>query len=139
MVTAGDLITAVRDVLAGEPHVRWAYVFGSVARGGAGRDVDVALMPAAEMPRGAVCWGSCIARLEAATGRAVDLVDLGCAAITLLGPMLCDRVVVVDRDRDARVAFEAAATMRWLDFKPCQAEAERIRVLAMQRRLRGAS
>lgn len=133
-----EVIDAVRDVLAAEPHVRWAYLFGSVARGKTWRDVDVALMPASTMPDGAVTWGQITARLEAATGAGVDLVDLGRAELPLVGPMLVDRIVVLDRDRDARIAFEAETTSRWLDFKPSYEEAQRIRRLAMQERLRGA-
>lgn len=130
-----ELIEATRSLLAAEPHLRWGYVFGSVARGQRGRDLDIAIMPAASMPAGAVAWGQIVARIEAGLGRNVDVVDLGCANLPLLGPMLLDRVVVVDREPDARHAFEAETTSRWLDFKPSYEEAERIRALAMQTRL----
>lgn len=136
---SAELIRTARAALSTEAHLRWAYVFGSVARGEAGRDLDVAVMPAPTMPAGAVAWGEIIARLEAATGRKVDLVDLQHAELSLLGPMLVDRVVVLDREPDARHDFEAESTSRWLDFKPCYEEARRIRTLAMQRRLNGAS
>ena len=135
MDSSTEQIEAARRLLAAEPHLRWGYVFGSVARGQRGRDLDVAIMPAATMPPGAVGWGLIIARLEAGTGRQVDLVDLGCADLPLLGPMLLDRVVVLDREPDARRAFEADTTSRWLDFKPSFEEAERIRNLAMRARL----
>ena len=134
-----ELIEATRQALTAEPHLRWAYVFGSVARGQPGRDLDVAIMPAVTMPGGAVVWGEMIARLEAVASRRVDLVDLGCANLPLLGPMLLDRVVVLDRDPDARHVFEAETTSRWLDFKPSFDAAERIRTAAMQDRLRGSA
>jgi predicted nucleotidyltransferase len=39
-----ELEQALRDVLAREPRVQWAYLFGSAARGERHRDVDVAVM-----------------------------------------------------------------------------------------------
>ncbi|MCA8978085.1 MAG: nucleotidyltransferase domain-containing protein [Planctomycetes bacterium] len=137
MTSAAILIEAVRGVLAEAEHVRWAYVFGSVARGEDGRDVDVAIMPAATMPPGAVAVGLLVSRLEAATGRKVDLVDLGRADLPFVGPMLLERLVVLDRDPDARHGYEAKTTSRWLDFKPSHEQAQRIRTLAMQQRLQG--
>lgn len=132
-----EVIAAARQVLAEDPHVRWAYVFGSVARGTGYRDLDVALMPGPGMPSGGVAWGERIARLEAAAGCKVDLVDLSCADLPLLGPMLLDRVVVVDREPSARHSFEAETTSRWLDFKPSYEEFLRVRTLAAQRRMQG--
>lgn len=38
------------------------YVFGSVARGGEYRDVDVAVMPSPSMANGAVAWRQLIAQ-----------------------------------------------------------------------------
>jgi predicted nucleotidyltransferase len=132
-----EVIDAVRKALAVEPHLRWGYVFGSVARKVPYRDVDVAVMPAATMPAGAVAWGQIIARLEAAIGRKVDLVDLTQPNLPLVGPLLTERVVVLDHEAQARRTWEAETTSRWLDFKPSWEEANRIRRLAMQRRLRG--
>lgn len=130
-----NVIESVRSTLSAEPHVRWGYVFGSVARGEAYRDVDVAIMPAASMPAGAVAWGRLLSTLEAATGTRVDLVDLGQPDLPLVGPMLCERIVVLDRDRTARCAWEADTTSRWLDFRPAYHEFLRVRDLAMQKRL----
>ena len=128
----------MKHALANEPHVRWAYVFGSAARGTAYRDVDVAIMPAATMPGGAVAWGAIVARLETAAKTKVDLVDLSQDNLPLVGPMLTERVLVLDRERGARCAFEAETTSRWLDFRPAYEEFLRVRTLAMQRRLQGS-
>ncbi|MFY9343920.1 MAG: nucleotidyltransferase domain-containing protein [Planctomycetota bacterium] len=106
-----------QSLLATEPHVRWAYVFGSVVRGGTFRDVDVAVMPTKEMPPSALVWGQLTARLEDVLGTKVDLVDLSHAGLPFAGPMLLDRRVVVDRDPDARHTWEANTTSRWIDFK----------------------
>jgi predicted nucleotidyltransferase len=133
----GEVIAIVRRTLADEPHLRWAYLFGSAVRGPRYRDVDVAVMPASSMPAGGVAWGPIVARLEAAVRTRVDLVDLQTRHLPLVGPMLEGRVVVLDRDPAARHAWEAETTSRWLDFRPAFTEANRIRQLALQRRLRG--
>ena len=138
MLRPDEVLENVRRVLASDPHVRWAYVFGSVARRTAYRDVDVALMPSPTMPAGGVAWGQRIAALEAAVACKVDLVDLSRADLPLAGPMLLERVVVVDREPAARHAFEADTTSRWLDFKPCYEEFIRVRALAAARRVQGA-
>lgn len=122
-------------MLTERSDAQWAYVFGSVARGGPFRLVDVAIMPSASMPSGAVAWGQLVARLEAAVGTTVDLVDPGQPDLPLFGPMLCERVVVLDRDRAARIAWEAETTSRWLDFRPSHEEFLRLRDLAMRQRL----
>lgn len=129
------VIAAVAATLAAEAGLRWGYVFGSVARGEPHRDVDVAVMPSASMPTGAVAWGQLVARLEAAAGSKVDLVDLGQADLPFVGPMLTERVVVLDRERTARCTWEAETTSRWLDFQPSYLEFLRVRDLAMRQRL----
>jgi predicted nucleotidyltransferase len=134
-----EVIDTVRQTLAAESHLRWGYVFGSVARRTPYRDVDVAVMPASTLPKGGVAWGQIIARLEAAAAVKVDLVDLSQPNLPLVGPMLTERIVVLDREPQARRTWEAETTSRWLDFRPSWDEADRIRTLAMQRRLRGAS
>ncbi len=138
MRATDEVVQAVSRCLLGEPHLRWGYVFGSVARGGRFRDVDVAVMPSDSMPAGAVAWGRLIAALEAATGHRVDLVDLNRAELPLVGPMLTERIVVLDREPAARGAFEAETTSRWLDFRTSYEEFLRVRSLAIQRRLAGA-
>lgn len=67
MRTPGEVIEVVRRALTDESHVLWAYLFGSVARHAAYRDVDVAIMPGPTMPGGLVAFGQLVAKLEAAT------------------------------------------------------------------------
>ncbi len=132
------IVDAVRRVLAAEPHLRWAYLFGSLARGEPFRDVDVAVMPAPEFPSGLVYWGRLVAALEETTGHRVDLADLTTAELPFVGPMLEERIVVLDRHTAARRTFEAETTSRWIDFRPHWQEAQRLRELALQQRLRQA-
>ena len=140
VVRTEQVIAGVEPALAAERGVRWAYLFGSCARDAAGRDVDIALMPAAGAFPSAVDWGQLIARLEGVVGTKVDLVDLRAAPLSLLGAILGDRRrVLVDRERDARHEWEAHAMLRWIDFKPAYERYQRVRQEAMQERLRGAS
>jgi len=135
VVTSAAVLASVRTVLSARSDLDWAYVFGSAARGDHFRDVDVAVMPSASMPGGAVAFGQLIAALEQAVGTTVDLVDLRSAPLPLLGALLPERVVVLDREPQRRRTWEAEASSRWLDFKPCWDEANRIRELALQERL----
>lgn len=125
----------VRAVLSARQDLDWAYLFGSAARGEHFRDVDVAVMPNEAMAAGAVAFGSLIAAIEQATASTVDLIDLRSASLPLLGALLPDRIVVLDRDPDRRRTWEADATSRWLDFRPAFERANRIREMALRQRL----
>ncbi len=129
---AADAIAAARRVLTEEPNVRWAYVFGSIVRGGPFRDVDVAVMPMPEVTLAEL--GAWIAALERAVDCKIDLVDLTSAELPFVGPMLRERSVIVDRDPAARHAWEASTTSRWLDFEPSYREFLAVRERAAQLR-----
>lgn len=62
---------AVRDILAADPRVAYAIVFGPAARGQLGphSDLDVALGLSAGASFDALDLGALVARLEAAAGR----------------------------------------------------------------------
>lgn len=135
MTTPAEILEKVRSVLSEQSDLAWGYVFGSVVRGGAYRDVDVAVMPRESMATGAVVFGQLIAQLEQAVATTVDLIDLRTAPLPLLGALLPERVVVLDRDPMARHTWEADTCSLWLDFRPSYEEASRIRELAMRERL----
>jgi predicted nucleotidyltransferase len=138
VLSPSRVIESAREALSAEPDLRWGYVFGSVARGEPYRDVDIAVMPAPTMAERAVAWGQLMARLEAAIGADVDLADLGRPNLPFVGPLLTERVVVLDRERAARIAWEAETTSHWLDFRPAWEAAERTRTRAMLRRVNKA-
>jgi len=92
------LLQDLREALRTEPNVKLAVLFGSTARGDAGPRSDIDLI---------VSWkdatrarpGALLAKLEAATGREVDLIQWSRAKKS---PLLVDRVlkegrVIVDR------------------------------------------
>jgi predicted nucleotidyltransferase len=131
---APDLESSLRDALALHPEIRWAYLFGSCARAEPFRDIDVAVMlsPGA---RGAVALGKIVNRAEtAARGVPVDVVDLAAVAPALAGRVVREGRLLVDREREARRAWETAANQRALDIEPWLAEAERLRNEALRQR-----
>jgi predicted nucleotidyltransferase len=100
----------------------YALVFGSTGRGGARPDSDVDI--AVELRPGAArdvhAIGGLIARLESATGRAVDLVLLDEAPPSLAYRVFRDGRVLVERDHGALTARKARAILMYLDWKPVE-------------------
>lgn len=118
MSAAEAIERTLTDALAKEDGVRWAYLFGSVVRGGPFRDVDVAVMPAAERFTKLTELGGLQRRLSHAAGHEIDLVDLRGAPLMLVKAMLTHRRVLLDRARNERCQWEAETLVRALDFEP---------------------
>lgn len=78
----------VAAALTNHPDIRVAIVFGSVARGDAGRDSDVDVAIQGTKAMDAQKKLQLIGELAAATGRPVDLVDLHTVGEPLLGQIL---------------------------------------------------
>lgn len=95
-----ELLARLRAVLRTEPNVRFAAIFGSVARGDESEasDLDVAIDFEKRDRRGRIRLAN---KMEAASGRRVQLVHLGdveeCAP-DLLGEIVVEGRVLVDRD-----------------------------------------
>ncbi len=109
----------VRDVLAAQPLVRFAYLFGSVARGDArqGSDLDLAVY----LDGKATLLDE--ARVEGDLARAlgrddVDLLALHRAPLWLQFRVLGEGAVVFSRDERERVAFRERVERAFLDFRP---------------------
>jgi hypothetical protein len=64
----------------------------------------------------------------------VDVVDLAAVAPTLAGRVVREGRTLVDREPEARRAWEVVANQRALDIEPWLAEAERLRNEALRRR-----
>jgi predicted nucleotidyltransferase len=94
-------ISAVRTVFDGLPEVRQVVVFGSVAAGNARADSDLDVAVDIGRPLDASAKARLVEALAAATGRAVDLVDLRAVGEPLLGQILRygRRVLGGDADR----------------------------------------
>jgi predicted nucleotidyltransferase len=103
------------------PDVVAAYLFGSHARGDAtsASDIDIAVLFA--RPPEATLDGAHFTlqgTLERHLGVAVDLVVLNTASADLVHRVLRDGVVVLDRDRAARLRFEVARRNEYFDLEP---------------------
>ncbi len=104
------------------------YLFGSVARRTAHStsDVDVAVLYAATPPPTLASLGFDLAAdLERTLGHRVDLVVMNRAPADLIHRVLRDGVLVAERDRSRRIAFEVQARNEYFDLAPLRARYRR--------------
>jgi hypothetical protein len=111
------------DALHGEESgLVCAYLFGSAARGEdrPGSDLDVAVLFRDDPPRTLAGLHLDLAdRLTGALGgRRVDLVVLNRAPVDLVHRVLRDGVLLLERDRSARIRFEVRARNEYFDLLP---------------------
>ena len=118
----GRLRGAAAVVLDGAP-VRFAYLYGSVARGDAhpGSDLDIAVMfdrsvPAAERLNLELALG--LAFDTRLGGERADVRDLAAMPLILRGRVVTEGALLFSRDEVGRVAFEVAARNEYFDFLP---------------------
>ena len=116
-----NVAETVRSLLADEPAVIAAYVFGSIASGHAhaSSDIDVAVLmderlTHTELFRLELELG---ARLEEALGKRVDLVSLNRATPFLAFQVLKSGILVRDRDPDTRSLFVMRALNTYYDMQ----------------------
>lgn len=124
---AGAILSSVSlerrltDALASREDVAAAWLFGSRARGTAtaSSDVDVAVLltEAPEDPLDRYRF-DLANDLAATCGAAVDLVVVNDASADLVHRVLRDGVLLVDRDRSRRIAFEVKKRAEYLDLVP---------------------
>jgi predicted nucleotidyltransferase len=116
-----QVLPVVRAGLQHEPTIAAAWLFGSVARGTAHdrSDVDLAVLRLGASPRRfddpALEVGDRLARV---LGREVQVVELDTAPDDLIHRVLHDGVLLVERDRSRRIAFEVASRNRYFDMVP---------------------
>lgn len=116
------IVDLLREYFAEHPaELIAAYLFGSVARGGAGAssDADVAVLlgrrPASTLMDQPYDLAD---DLRGLLRRQVDLVVLDAAPPDLVHRVLRDGILLVDRDRSRRVRFEVSARNAYFDLKP---------------------
>ena len=107
-----------------------AWLFGSVGRGTdrPASDVDIAILtsrPARHTLDD--LWLDLRADLASIAGREVDLVVVDDAPADLVHRVLRDGLLVLDRERGARIRFEVAARNRFFDMTPIWNEYRRAR------------
>jgi uncharacterized protein len=81
-------IASIRKILGSHPDIRLAILFGSMAAGSASAQSDIDLAVDTGRPLEAARKFQLISGLAEALGRPVDLVDLYCAGVPLLGQIL---------------------------------------------------
>jgi predicted nucleotidyltransferase len=116
-----EIESQLRTSLAARADVLAAYLFGSVSRGMAtpNSDVDVAILLAtAPCPTVDGLHLGLEGELERALGMPVQVVVLNRAPCDLIHRVLRDGILLVDRDRGARIRFEIHARNRYFDLQP---------------------
>lgn len=106
--------------LEAHPSLRWAYLFGSAARGEPFGDLDIAVMPHADELERLTDTGSLAADLAAATrlrDLTVDVVDLRSLSLAVLAEVLEESEVLLDREPETRRHWEFDIRRLWLDFR----------------------
>ncbi|ODU09362.1 MAG: DNA polymerase III subunit beta [Rubrivivax sp. SCN 71-131] len=121
-----SLLERVRTVLTALPEIELAFVFGSAAKGRLRVDSDLDVAVQTREPLDAAAKFALIGDLALATGRAVDLIELGSAGTALLGQILNHGQRVLGSE-----AEHARLLTRYLidvaDFMPCVERLQRER------------
>ena len=115
------IAATLRSALATEADVVAAYLYGSVARGvhGSRSDVDVALLLDHDPPETLDGLRLDLAsRLGDELSRPVDVVILNRASCDLAHRVRRDGVVLIDRDRRRRIAWEVKSRNEYFDMEP---------------------
>ncbi|MGQ0576214.1 MAG: type VII toxin-antitoxin system MntA family adenylyltransferase antitoxin [Pseudonocardia sp.] len=120
--SADEVERRLGPVLAGDPRVRFAYLFGSVARGEqrTSSDVDVAVMLE---PRGTLTDDATLHDQLAAAlpGTDVDLMIMNGAPLWMRYRAVAGRVLI-SRDDHLRIADRERVEREFLDFRPYHEE-----------------
>ncbi|RKT45034.1 type VII toxin-antitoxin system MntA family adenylyltransferase antitoxin [Thiocapsa rosea] len=124
--TDDPLVSRLEAALAHEPGhgsgaIACAWLFGSRARG-TGRptsDLDLAVLFSEDPPRTLEGLHLDLAdRLTGEVGRPVDLVVMNRAPVDLVHRVLRDGILLLERDRSARIRFEVRARNEYFDLLP---------------------
>jgi predicted nucleotidyltransferase len=104
-----------------DPNVVAVYLFGSVAKGTAraSSDIDVGALYRAEPPR--TLEGEPYAdeaELSGEFGRRVQIIVMNRAPADLVHRILRDGVLVLERDKSLRIAFEVRSRNEYFDLLP---------------------
>lgn len=142
-INAESLLRQLGSVLGAADDVRFAYLFGSVAKGTsrAGSDVDVAIgfhLPTATSTDRVRLVDRCLeleAGLEAALGRPVQVVALNTAPLALAHNVLSHGRLICSPDEAGRRAFYIAHARRYHDLD----HGRRIFARYMSRRIQDGS
>lgn len=116
------LTTCMQSVLAAHAdEIACAYLFGSRTAGAErpDSDIDLAVLFRNAQPRRLM--GPAVAlrgELEEHTGHEVELIDLEAAPVDLVHRVLREGQLLLEPDRERRIAFEVDARNRYFDLLP---------------------
>ncbi len=118
-----ELIAKLAPILSARPEILFAYLFGSVAKGTAGKisDVDVAVFldPTVELCEEGFGYLSALTEeLSAILSTRVDVVILNRAKILLKYQVLKNGLLLHAKSNEARRTFHELTIREYLDFKP---------------------
>lgn len=121
--TGSPVVETLTEALRGEDGgLLCAYLFGSAARGEErpDSDLDLAVLFRDDPPRTLAGLHLDLAdRLTGVLGgRRIDLVVLNRAPVDLVHRVLRDGVLLLERDRSARIRFEVRARNEYFDLLP---------------------
>lgn len=122
------VIATLREYLGSVADLTAVYLFGSVATGRAGANSDVDIGVLYRQAPARTLLGQPFeaeARLAERLGRAVQIVVMNDAPPDLVHRILRDGVLVLERDRAARVDFEVRLRNEWFDLQPILREYRR--------------
>jgi predicted nucleotidyltransferase len=121
-VNTARIESELRACFAADPRGAVSvYLFGSVARGEARTDSDVdvgVLFEAAPAARLEAPQFALESELERRLQRRVQVVALNAASPDLVHRVLRDGILVLDRDRSARIRFEVRSRNEYFDMAP---------------------
>lgn len=116
--TVDVIARRIQTVLESDPRVRFAYLYGSRARGDARPDSDVDLAVSLRPQGGLLDDARLHDQLAAALGRDdVDLLVLDDAPLWLQFRVVAGRVLF-SRDERERISFRERVEKAFLDFRP---------------------
>jgi uncharacterized protein len=130
-VADASTIDALREFFARDPHgCMTVYLFGSRARDDyrESSDVDVAVLweRVPEDPMDALGLGLKV-DLEDLLQREVDVVVLNRASVDVAQRVIRDGVIILDRDRAARIRWEVDTRTEFLELLPALLEYRRMK------------
>jgi len=118
------VLREIRPMFDGEEHVVVAYLFGSTAKGTAGKlsDVDVAVLTSKDHPPTLDYQLYLMDKLAGIFGREVDVVILNEASPLLRYEVIKRGKLLYSRDELTRIAFEERTIDEYLDMDRIEKE-----------------
>jgi|AntDeeMinimDraft_5_1070356.scaffolds.fasta_scaffold16744_2 predicted nucleotidyltransferase len=108
----------IREFLAKQPDIRLGIVFGSLAKGRAGRDSDLDIALLGDQPLKAKRCKQLIETLAQLSGRPVDLVDLMTAGVPIARSAVLGGQVIFSRSSEVYPAQVSRVLIDSADFLP---------------------